>query len=175
MEEIWKDIPDYEGYYQVSNLGRVRSLDRVVEHHKTGLVNLKGVLLKHGLNRYGYPFVNLCVNGNRKTIRVHQLVAMAFMGHEPCGQKLVIDHIDDNPQNNRVDNLQIVTQRFNVFKTQGKYSSKYKGVCWHKNTNKWCSKICINGKSKYLGYFTSEEEAHEAYLKAVKELELQNI
>jgi hypothetical protein len=172
MEEIWKDVPDYEGLYQVSNLGRVKSLPKewvVGEHNSTRRHN--GIILRLRTHK-GYNYVDLHKQGGRKSKGVHQLVAMAFLGHNPCGLKLVIDHIDDNPLNNKVDNLQIVTHRFNVCKTQGRYSSKYKGVYWYKN--RWVSRIVIKGKPKHLGRFKCEHAAHHAYQKALKELEEQN-
>jgi hypothetical protein len=175
MEEIWKDVPDYEGLYQVSNLGRVKSLPKewvTGDHNSPRRHN--GMILKCNINSRGYICVSLCKQGGEKSMAVHQLVAITFLGHNPCGHKLVIDHIDDNPSNNRVDNLQIVTSRFNCRKTQGNYTSKYKGVCWYRNRKKWRSRIYIDGKHKHLGYFDCELAAHHAYKKALKELEEQN-
>jgi hypothetical protein len=84
--------------------------------------------------------------------------------------ELVIDHINDIKTDNRVENLQIVSHRFNVCKTQGRYSSKYKGVCWCKTKNRWLAKIKINGKNLHLGYMTNEEEASQAYQNKLKEI-----
>lgn len=161
--EIWKDIPGYEGLYQASNLGNVKSLN----YRQTK----KEKILKPFKRRDGYYQVNLCKNGIIKNIKIHQLVAMTFFNHIPCGMKLVVDHINDEKLDNRVENLQIVTGRYNVFKTQGRYSSKYKGVSWDKRAKKWRSRIIINGVYKHLGFFTSEEEAHQAYINKLKELE----
>jgi hypothetical protein len=172
MEEIWKDIPDYEGLYQVSNLGRVKSLPKEWVTGRNNITRRHNGMILRFVTHEGYNYVNLYKQGGSKAKAVHQLVAMAFLGHNPCGLKLVIDHIDDNKLNNRVDNLQIVTQRFNVRKTQGNGTSKYKGVHWYGNG--WVSQIKVNGKSKYLGRFDCELAAHHAYQKAVKELEEQN-
>ena len=158
MEEIWKDIPEYEGLYQVSNLGRVKSL----------MFNKEKILKQANTN--GYLQVRLCKNKIKKFL-VHQLVSMAFLNHKPCGFNLVIDHINDNPSDNRVENLQIVTQRYNCRKTQGKYSSQFKGVSWNKQKKKWHSLISMNGKRKFLGTFTDEYEAHLAYQNALKQIE----
>jgi len=168
--EVWKDIPEYEGLYQVSNLGRVKSLPKEWIAGKGVVLKHKGKILKSRTNSSGYMLVNLWINGNIKTYQIHQLVAMAFLNHKPNGNELVIDHINDNKLDNRVENLQIVTNRFNCFKTQGKYSSKYKGVYWNKQRNKWQSYISINGKLKHLGLFKCELEASKAYQKALKEL-----
>ena len=160
--EIWKSIKDYEGLYEVSNLGRVKSLGNNKER--------KEKFLKHGVDKTGYYRVGLSKNNIAKTHKVHQLVAMAFLNHIPCGHKIVVDHINDDPLDNRVDNLQVVTQRFNACKTQGKYTSKYKGVCWHKTFNKWVSKITINSKNYHLGYFKCELAAHQSYQNKLKEI-----
>ena len=83
MEEIWKDIEGYEGLYQVSNIGNVKSLDRIKPHNtsKSGVIAVKGVLLKKNKNYKGYLKVQLS-NGftrKRETKSVHRLVAIAFI------------------------------------------------------------------------------------------------
>ena len=172
QEEIWKDVPGYEGLYQVSNLGRVYSLPKKWIGGKGGMYSHNGKILKVGMDGWGYHSVSLVLNYKHKTTKIHKLVAMAFLGHKPDGRKIVIDHINDNKTDNRVDNLQIVTQRFNSHKTQGNYSSNYKGVSWHKQHNKWHTAIRINGNLKHLGYFENEQEAHLTYQKALKDYEL---
>jgi hypothetical protein len=168
--EVWKDIPGYEGLYQVSNLGRVKSLPKEQITANGVVKKYDGKILKGSTTTSGYRLIVLCVNRNVKAYTIHQLVAMSFLNHKPDGHKLVIDHINDNKSDNRVENLQIVTQRVNTCKTQGKYSSKYKGVCYNKKANKWQSNIRINGKLKHLGLFKCELAASYAYQKALKEL-----
>lgn len=157
--EVWKDIPQYEGLYQVSNLGNVRSLDRVCRRGR----KLKGKVLKDALCGRGYFVVELNKNGKAKTITVHKLVAYSFLNHKPCGHKLVVNHIDINRENNNLYNLEIITQRENTNKKHIKSSSKYTGVYWNKKAKKWRSNILINGRRKHLGYFTDEKEAAQAY------------
>lgn len=158
MEEIWKDVPGFDKY-QVSNLGRVKSF------------KLKQVrILKQRMSSSGYMNVILCKDGKIKGFNVHSLVAIAFLNHIPCRQKLVIDHINDNKLDNNVENLQIVTTRYNVFKTQGKNSSKFKGVSWSKQTKKWRADIFINKKNTFLGYFQKEYDAYLAYQNKLKQL-----
>ena len=169
MEEIWKDVIGYEGKYQVSNLGIVKSLPRLMQKGKN-IFTSKEKILKHNIKSNGYSAVVLCLNKIEKTMPIHQLVAMAFLNHIPCGYKLVVDHLNDIKTDNRIENLQIVTQRENACKTQGKYSSKYKGVSWFKQINKWRADIFINGKNNYLGRFDTEEEASEAYQNKLKEI-----
>jgi hypothetical protein len=155
MNEIWKDVKGYEGIYQVSNIGRVKNL----KFNKEKILKL---YLSHGYYR-----ISLGKDGKNIYRAVSQLVAEAFLGHNPCGMKLVIDHINDIKTDNRVENLQIVTQRENAYKTQGNYTSQYKGVSWYKRSNKWIASIYINGKHNFLGYFTNEHEAHLTYVKAL--------
>ena len=154
-KEEWKPVKDYEGLYEVSSLGRVKSL-------KFG----KEKVLSQGMLRYCN--VVLCDDKKRTTRTVHQLVAEAFLGHTPNGMKLVVDHINDDKLDNRLENLQIITQRNNAFKTQGKHSSKYKGVSWCKSRNKWGAHIYTNGKLKYLGLFNCELTASIAYQNKLK-------
>lgn len=164
MEEIWKDIANYEGLYQVSNLGVVKSLSRPIK--RNGYFICEEKILKNGLSKNGYYTVSL----NGKSYYIHKLVAIAFLNHTPCNYKLVIDHKNDNQLDNRVNNLQIVTQRENACKTQGRYSSKYKGVSWHKRRNKWVAGIRIDGKSIYLGAFNCELAASISYQNKLKEI-----
>lgn len=151
MKEEWKKVEGFEDY-EVSNLGNVKSL-------KFG----KQRILKPGLDRYNYYQVAFSQDKKQSTKQVHKLVAIAFLNHKPCGYKLVVDHIDNNSLNNKLNNLQIITQRENAYRTQGEYSSKYKGVCWNKVKKKWQCNIRINGILKHLGYFINEEEASNTY------------
>jgi hypothetical protein len=157
IEEIWKDIPGYEGIYQVSDLGNVKSLRFNKEK-----------ILKPGVNGSGYYTVVLC-KGKRKTKKVHKLVAMAFLNHNPDGYKLVVDHKDNDKLNNILSNLQLISQRENSSKDK-KGTSKHTGVSWDKERNKWKSSISINGKLKNLGRFNCELAAHHAYEKKLDEI-----
>ena len=159
MKEIWKNIESYEGLYQVSNLGRVKSL----KYNKQRI-------LKTPSDAYGYSVCNLSSKGKQKIFKVHKLVAMAFLNHTPNGHNTVVDHINNLKIDNRLENLQITSQRENTSKDKKKGSSKYVGVYWKKNCNKWVSKIWINGKSKHLGRFTDEMEAAKSYQNALKSL-----
>jgi NUMOD4 motif./AP2 domain./HNH endonuclease. len=153
--EIWKDISGYEGYYQVSNLGNVKSLGNTKDR--------KERILKPKSGANGRYRVNLCVNNQRKDSLIHQLVAIAFLNHKPCGFDIVVDHINNNKSDNRLVNLQLITQRENSNKDRKGESSKYRGVTWDKKANRWLSQIQINGKKVYLGRFKNESEASQAY------------
>lgn len=112
----WRDVPGYEGYYQVSNDGRVRSVDRVVPCLGDGRPRFstlrKGVELKPHKDKYGYMIVNLSKDGTRKKHKVHRLVMLAFAGECPDG--LQVNHKDENKANNRVGNLEYVTCKENI-------------------------------------------------------------
>ena len=156
QEEIWKDVPNYDGLYQVSNLGRVRRID-----------NKK--LLKVSFRKKGYSVCVLFSNKRAKTFYIHQLVAMAFLEHKPCGMKLVVDHINNIKTDNRLENLQIITNRQNLSKDKVG-TSKFTGVSWNNHAKKWLSQIRINKKSINLGYFDKEIDAHLAYQNKLKEI-----
>jgi hypothetical protein len=164
MKEFWKSIKDYEGIYEVSNLGRVKSIERKywLKRNKCWAI-LKENILKNHINVKGYCQVTLSKNSIQKTRIVHQLVAEVFLNHTIDGHVLVIDHKNFIKTDNRVDNLQIITQRENTNKKHIKSTSKYTGVSLHKTTNKWMSCIRINGKNTHLGYFANELDAHNAY------------
>lgn len=109
MTEVWKDIDGYEGLYQVSNMGRVKSLERTRNMNQPGHdkpVRVSERILKFG-SSLGYLSVRLSKDGLVKQIRVHKLVALAFVPN-PLG-KPHINHKDGNKHNNRFDNLEWVT------------------------------------------------------------------
>ena len=166
--EVWKDIPEYEGLYQVSNLGNVKSLDRIDDRGR----KLKGKVLKGAICGSPYFRVNLYKDNKIKLKKIHQLVAIAFLKHTPCGHKLVVNHIDINPKNNNLYNLEVITHRKNSNRKHIKSSSKYVGVCWDKKRNKWRSNIAINGRKKHLGYFTDEKEASQVYQNELNKIKL---
>ena len=161
--EVWKDIPKFEGYYQVSNLGNVRSLN----YRKTKKIKN----LKLRLNNRGRFAVNLNKNRVRyDNFIVYQLVAIAFLNHKPCGHKIVVDHIDNNKENDKLYNLQLISSRENIVKDMKVGSSKYTGVCWNKRQSKWQGAIRVNGKIKHLGYFKDEKKAAQAYQIELKKI-----
>lgn len=158
--EKFIDIKGYEGRYQASSLGNIRSL-------------LSSKNLKPATHKKGYLYVSLVgENGKTKSFRVHQLVAMAFLGHEPCGMKVVVDHINHDKTDNRLDNLRLVDNRTNSNNRRNAGSSKYTGVSIARNNKykKWQSKIQVSGKRIHLGYFRTQEEAHNAYQQKLMEL-----
>ena len=168
--EIFKSIIDFEGLYEVSNLGRVKSLERYKKHPKNGFSLIKERILKQNIGNHGYYYVDLWKNNIGKKKTVHQLVAESFLNHISNGYKLVVNHIDFNKLNNNLLNLEIITNRENTNQKHIKSSSKYVGVNWHKINNKWRASIIINAKYNHLGYFNTEIEAHNSYQNKLKEI-----
>jgi hypothetical protein len=167
VQEIFKDIPNFEGVYQISNLGRVKSLSRTCFDGR----KVRERFLKPSKNARRYLTVRLCKNGLPNTFQVHQLVAMAFLNHVPCGFKRVVNHINFNISDNRLENIEVVTNRQNCNQKHLKSSSKYVGVYYKKELDKWRAQIQINRKSVHLGYYNNEYDAHLAYQRKLKELE----
>lgn len=155
MKEIWKNINGYEGYYQVSNLGRIKSIERDV-YKSNGKIHLhkKERIKKPKHTKDGYLSVTLSVNSHDKTFTVHSLVANAFITKPQSNESLEINHIDTNRKNNVVSNLEWVTHAQNV-----KHSAilgKYRNNSGEKNGR--CVPVtvcCMDGseiqKFKYLG------------------------
>lgn len=148
---VWKDIPNYEGKYQISDNGEVYSIKN-------------NRLLKKSIDSSGYYALGL---SNKKTIifRVHKLMAITFLNHNPNGHKLVIDHIDNNKLNNNIKNIQIVTQRKNT--TKDKLSDSPLGSSFYKG--KYHVRFFVNGKNTFLGSFENRIDADLAYQLKLKE------
>lgn len=112
MEEIWKAIEGYEGKYEVSNLGRVRSLDRKVATVHSAMRTIKGKTLVPWTDKYGYLHVNLWCECKMKSQMVHRLVAGAFIPNPDNMPE--VNHKDEDKQNNRADNLEWCNTRYNI-------------------------------------------------------------
>jgi hypothetical protein len=124
----------------------------------------KGV--NFGSNQHGYCVV--CVDG--KQMLIHRIVAHLFLGLDLENKEVMVDHIDGCKSNNRTDNLRIVTNRENQSNRKSHRNGKLVGCYFHKNANKWHSKITINKKQISLGYFETELLAHEKYIETLKEI-----
>jgi hypothetical protein len=155
--ENWKDIKGYEGFYQVSDLGRVKSLRY-------------GNILKNHTSNNGYMVVNLSANTRRAKKMVHTLVAESFLNHKSTREK-VVDHINNIKTDNNLNNLQIISHRENCSKDKKGYLSRYVGVTYNGKNKKWVSMISINTKSTFLGSFDTEDRASIAYNFALTQLD----
>ena len=164
MTENWKDIPDYEGRYQVSDSGRVKS---VVRKNR-----LTEKIMKPHPDKDGYMRVGLREEGKLWTTSIHRLVMLAFVG--PCPEGKQVDHENQIKDDNNLSNLRYVTSRQNCSNRTTKGSSKYIGVCWNKKNQNWLAGIRINGKKKHLGSFAEELDASNAYQEALAGLQKNN-
>lgn len=135
MNEIWKDIVGYEGLYQISNLGNVKSLD----YRRTG----KERILKPVTDSVGYLHVVLCKNRKLKTFNIHRLVANAFL--ENPDHKSDVNHKDEDKTNNCVDNLEWMTRKENI--NYGTHNERVsRSIINHKAISKLVLQFTKNGE-----------------------------
>ena len=172
-EEIWKEIKGFEGFYEVSNLGRVKSLTRYVKHSGGGEQILRGRILRprHG-KKNRYFGVSLQKHGVSKSHYIHSLVAEAFIsGKKPKG--FTVDHIDQDLTNNTVNNLRYCSYRENLNNRSLVSQTGYVGVSLNPDNyaKKYRARIRINYKMKELGSYHTAKEAGEAYINAKNQLE----
>lgn len=167
MTEIWKDISGYEGLYQVSNLGNVRSVDRLVEYPDGHIQRYKGRILKPSERcNTGYYYVNLSKNSKIHDVYVHQLVGETFLNK--CNDDDVIDHIDRNRHNNRLENLRYTSQRNNIFNSD---RNPRPDIFLLKN-GKYRVRISVFGVRKYIGQRNTYDDALELYMKYFNERQI---
>lgn len=160
LQEEFKDIIGYEGLYQISNFGRIKSLSRITRLNNIIKESIRSLHI--GTN--GYYACTLNKNGVKKTKMIHQLVAEVFLNNTPNGYNCVINHIDKNKLNNKIDNLEIVSSRFNT-----QYSKTTNGV-YYRN-NKYEVSIRIKNKKTFLGSYKTEKEAIDVRNKKLKEID----
>lgn len=161
-KEVWKNVVGYEGLYEVSNLGRVKSKSRL-RKCGSGFYITNDNIIHGAIDSGGYFCVCLRKNSISKTISVHKLIAIAFLNNNLKGHKLEVNHINFDKLDNRLSNIELVTTRENGNKKHLKHSSIYTGVSWNKWAKKWSSQISIKRKTIHLGYFKNEFDAHLAY------------
>lgn len=154
--EEWRDIPNFDKY-QVSNLGNVRSLKNYNSTNQRLLTKKK--------DNHGYELVGFYNDKKIHTKKVHQLVCICFLNHDPKRTGLVVNHKDFNRTNNNLINLEVITQRENSNKKHLKSSSQYVGVSWSKKYQKWSSYFTYKSKIKHLGYFLNEIDAQNSRVK----------
>lgn len=154
MTEEWRPLKEFDGSYEVSSFGRVRSLDRMIADGRPGVALkrlLRGRIMATTPNNHGYLCVYICKDGKKYCKRVHRLVAEAFI---PNPENLPqINHKDENKKNNKVDNLEWCTAEYNMnYGTLPKKLSKRK--------SKRCMAIYPDGAAIV---FNSVKEAAEAF------------
>jgi len=164
--EIWVDVIGYEGLYEVSNLGRVKSLPRKWVLPNGGIKSHDGIIMKQIKQKAGYMCVPLRKDKKRQFCKVHRLVFESFNGKTD----LFVDHIvERNQSDNRLENLQALNCRANISKNKLslKRTSRFTGVCFIEKYKSWQSQIWVKPKKIWLGYFNTEIEAHNAYQNAL--------
>jgi len=171
MQEIFKDIKGYEGYYQVSNLGRIKSRARVIHRNNPNQYICRIRLLKQQKAKDGYMRVSLWKEKNSKAYLVHRIVAKHYV--ENNYNMPFVNHKNGIRDDNNSNNLEWVSRLENnryLRKTLKTTSSKYKGVSFFKRDKVWHASIMNNYKNIHLGYHKTQEEAAKAYNKKAIEL-----
>ncbi len=166
-KEIWKNIIGYEEMYLISNLGNVKSLSRKFYTNNGGSITTKERILKKQKDRKGYEYVNLYKNNKMKSIKIHRLVLSSFVGNS----NLSIDHINGIKSDNRIENLEYVSQRENNIRHILKTKDDTFILGTKKHGNKWRSSIQVNNKKIHLGLFNTRQEAGLAYKNYLKKLQ----
>jgi hypothetical protein len=110
MEKIWKPVYNYEGLYEISNYGEIKSIDRIVKSKSNRLC--KGKILKQVNDKYGYQTIQLHKNGKRSVFFIHRLVMLTFIGNE--AGKSQVNHKNGNKSDNKLINLEWMTPSENT-------------------------------------------------------------
>lgn len=149
MNEVWKDIKGYEGSYQVSSIGRVRSLDRIITHMNMGVIRkhlFKGKILKPLLEHDGYLYLFLYKKGSyRKKFSIHRLVCETFISNP--NNYPIINHKDEDKTNNAVENLEWCDYSYNNTYNNKHIKIGLKRRGW-KPTNEMRLKMSIAAKNR---------------------------
>jgi hypothetical protein len=165
--EEWKSFGEFVGRYEFSNMGRIRSLmngDKSREEPR---------VLKTYNSKKGYSWGRMYFNGEKRSAQVHRLVMTAFIGSAPEGCN--IDHINGDKSDNRLSNLEYVTNRENKLRgvTGKKVYSQLRGVTFDKQICRWKSQIRDStGRKIHIGTFDSDIEASSAYSEILRIIHL---
>jgi hypothetical protein len=172
MKEIWKDVKGYEGYYQISNLGNVHSMDRKIKHWRGGTSLIKSIAINSHSDLRGYRFVHLSKDNKGKFHKVHLLVWDSFSAIKRNGRKLQVDHIDNNKSNNSFSNLQLLNNRENASKNKKSKTGLPTGISMLPN-GKFRARAYINNKFVHIGCYNTIELAKAQYNKSINKGEAQ--
>ena len=168
----WVDVPYYEGSYQITKNGYIRSLSRVCTKKDGTLMKVVGRKRTPHINTHGYLALSLYHNGVRKHEAIHRLLVMTFIygGEIPTG--VIVDHIDQIKTNNKLSNLRTTDLRVNRMNsdTLANNTSKCAGVFKQSGRKIWSVRISINNKSIFLGSKEKEVDASRLYVLAVENL-----
>jgi len=168
-QKVWKVVPGFSDY-EVSINGELR---KELKESSKKVLKRDYRYMEGSIGSEGYKVTSIFNDeGVKKNMKLHTLVAMAFLGYKPDGTtKIVCDHINNIKTDNRLSNLQLIGNRENSSKDKKGGSSKFTGVNWDKRLSKWRAQISVNGKKEHLGLFKYELEAAGAYLNRLNELE----
>lgn len=169
MEEVWKSISGYEGLYEISNYGKVKSLERTSPMPRNGILQTRRrreLILKPNIDKDGYLSYCLYKNGGIKRLRANKLVWINFKGVIENG--LLVDHVNDIKSDNHLDNLQLLNNRENVSKGLRKTKSLPIGVGY--KDGRYVARITTKGKTKFLGSSLDVGAAEKLYLDALADL-----
>lgn len=173
LREIWKPIitnrEDYTGRYEISNLGRVKSLPRKTSNQFAH----KERILKPTLNTYGYPVISLCRNARKISYHVHLLVWDSFTNEKRNTNTQEVDHIDNDKTNSSLSNLRLISKRENSSKAKliSKPNNLPTGVFLE--NGKYRAVITKNKKKIHLGYYDSPQEAEKVYQEELRRIDCQ--
>jgi len=171
MEEVWEPIKGYQGFYEISNLGKVRSVFRY-----DGRAYKHGKILTPWLSKPGrYAMITLWKNNKKKHLTLHRLVWDHFGNKSRNGQLLQVDHIDENKTNCSINNLQLLTTRQNVSKSirhKKIAKSPFIGIYWKRDKQRWIARLRLGKKIIYLGSSKIESEAALFYQKKLLQLKI---
>ena len=171
-KEIWKDINEYEGFYQVSNLGNIKSLKRTANHKCGGTMVVKEKILKQEVVKGNYRRIRLSKHGKTKRFLVHRLVAIAFINIDE--NRTFVNHIDKNPSNNNLNNLEWVNKRENQTHAFLNKSNKHYAIHYCKSMKSYQISLFYNGIKNYLGSTKNIDKALKIRDKFIKEKQIKN-
>lgn len=165
-KEIWKPAYGWESYYEVSNMGRIRRIERVIIKSNGRKNTYRAKELTPSKDSKGYFYIKVRDVGKnrneRRNIRIHRLICATFLGPSD----LLVDHKNFDRTDNRLSNLQYVTDRENSDRYHGIREMKH--IYYDKKKNRWQSYIMINGKSVYVGStkcFEKMKQIRDSFIK----------
>ena len=159
----WKWIDGYENMYRIYRNGQVESVKRKWVPNN--------IILKPHINKKtGYSQVRLSKDDEKETLKIHRLIAIAFIENPNPDKFNCVDHENLDRLDNSIKNLRWVTSSGNNRNRKSRGSSEYLGVSWNKQNGKWEARISIDGKNKHLGLFDDEEDAHKVYMEKYNEV-----
>jgi len=175
--ELWKEVPGLNGYYLASNIGRIYSVSRQFKMPlRNGEIQIRkspGRMLNQFTDFYGYKRVQISIEGKKQKMKVHRLVCEAFYGSPLPGQ--VTNHINGVKNDNRVENLEWVSNRENsLHGHRNKKNGLPPGIYFHPSRNRFQGAILVGKKRHQIGDCKTLEEAIQAYENKLKSLGIKN-